>query len=180
MALSTPPRFELHLPWSVSLKEAGLLLVVSMLATGGWWLSSGARLPLQADSTVYELELEAPLLSVTEALTFYDEGVHLFVDTRDETAGQTIPGSLFIRAATFDDDLLENFDFMFPEDALILFGNGNLTRTSNIAARLKARGYENLHILQGGLSGWQSGGGDISVTDQSITDESVTDQGAGS
>ena len=169
-ASRTESRFALHMPWSVSLKEAGLLLIASVLATGGWWYTGGFsnsdRLPLQADAAVYDLELEAPLLSVDEALVFYDEGAHLFVDTRDEAAGETIPGSLFIRAATFDDDLLENFDFMFPEDALILFGGGNLTRTSNIAGRLKERGYENLHILQGGLSGWQNGGGDTSVTDQ--------------
>ncbi len=164
MPSSTSSRFGLQMLWSVSLKEAGLLLLISILATAGWWASNSDRLPLRAEAAVYELELEAPLLTVAEALEFYEEGVHLFVDTRSETGGETIPGALFIREATFDDDLLENFDFMFPEDALILFGGGDLSRTSNIAGRLKARGYENLHILQGGLSGWQHGGGDISPT----------------
>lgn len=154
------------LPWSATLKEAGLVLLVAVLASGGWWARSTDRLPWVTDPTVYELELAAPLLVVEDALTFYDEGVHLFVDTRAETGGETIPGSLFVREDTFDDDLYDNFDFMFPEDELILFGNGNLSRTSNIAARLQGRGYENLVILKGGLSAWKSAGGDTSPTDE--------------
>jgi len=150
--------------WSVSLREAGLLLVLSILAATGWWLRSADRLPLQADPAVYELELAAPLLTVAEAQGMYDEGAHLFVDTRAETGGETIPGSFFIREATFDDDLVANFDFMYPEDELILFGNGNLTRTSNVAARLIGRGYENVIILKGGLSAWKNAGGDTSPT----------------
>ncbi len=152
--------------WSASLKEVGLLLMVSIIATGGWWARTTDRLPWVADPAVYELELAAPLIVVEDALGFYDEGVRLFVDTRSETNGVTIPGSFFIREATFDDDLLENFDFMFPEDELILFGSGNLSLTSNIAARLIGRGYENVVILKGGLAAWQHGGGDTSPTDQ--------------
>lgn len=145
-------------------REAGFLLALSLVAGTLWWAVSSERMSLQADPTFYELELEAPLLTTAEALIFYDEGVHLFVDTRDENGGQTIPGSLFIRAATFDDDLLDNFDFMFPEDELILFGDGNLSRTSNIAGRLKERGYLNVHILQGGLTAWLTAGGESSPT----------------
>ena len=114
---------------------------------------------------MYELELEAPLVTVDKARILYDEGVHLFVDTRPPAAGETIPGSLFVREASFDDDLVANFDFMYPEDELILFGNGNLSRTSNIAGRLKERGFENVSILQGGLSAWKQAGGDTSPLD---------------
>ena len=145
------------------LREAGLLLMVSVLATGAWWARSPERLPLRANPTAYELELAAPLLNVAEARVFFAEGIHLFVDTRDDTGGETIPGSLFVRENSFDDDLLDNFEFMFPEDKIILFGNGDLSRTSNIAGRLKDRGYENLHILQGGLSAWKKAGGDTSA-----------------
>jgi len=142
--------------------RSGLLLLLSLVLSVAWWGLSKDRLPLRADATFYELELEAPLLSIDQALLLYDEGVHLFVDTRDDHGGESIPGSLFIRAATFDDDLLENFDFMFPEDELILFGDGNLSRTSNIAGRLIGRGYLNVQILQGGLSAWLSAGGESS------------------
>lgn len=148
--------------WLASCKEAGLLLLVSVVATGGWWALQDERLPLVANPAVYQLELAAPLLAVTDARGLYDEGVHLFVDTRSETGGLTIPGALFIREDTFDDDLRANFDFLLPEDQFILFGDGNLTRTSNVAARMIARGYVNVEILQGGLEGWQQAGGDTS------------------
>ena len=142
------------------------MLLISVLAAGGWWARGTDRLPWVADPTVYELELAAPLLDVDAALALYDEGSSLFVDTRAETAGETIPGSLFIRETSFDDDLVANFDFMFPEDELILFGNGNLTRTSNVAGRLQERGYNNVIILKGGLSAWKQAGGDTSPTPQ--------------
>lgn len=160
----TSPR-GMAIAWKTSAKEAGVLLLVAVLATGGWWARHSERLPLRADPAVYELELEAPLVPVDIARALYEEGAHLFVDTRPPTAVETIPGSLFVREDSFDDDLVANFDFMFPEDALILFGNGDLTRASNIAGRLKQRGFENVSILQGGLSAWKRAGGDTSPID---------------
>lgn len=154
--------------WPASLREAGILLLVSLLAAGIWWARSADRLPLQAEPAVYELELAAPLVEVAEARILYDEGVHLFVDTRALNSGETIPGSLLIREATFDDDLLANFDFMLPEDALILFGDGDLSRTSNIAGRLQQRGFENLLILSGGLAAWKKAGGEISTASPEV------------
>jgi rhodanese-related sulfurtransferase len=145
--------------WPASFREAGLLLLVSVVAAGGWWARQPDPLPLAADPAVYRLELAAPLVDVAQALAHYDEGLHLFVDTRVETGGETIPGALFIREATFDDDLLANFDFLFPEDQLVLFGDGDLTRTSNVAGRLIDRGYANVEILQGGLGAWKKAGG---------------------
>lgn len=150
--------------WKTSLKEAGLLLLVAVAATALSWILRGDRLPFLADPTVYELELAAPLVKVGKALALYDEGDYLFVDTRSDPGEefQTIPGAFFIRADTFDDDLLEYFDFSGPEDHFILFGDGNLLPISNIASRMKDRGYENVFILKGGLDAWRSGGGDIS------------------
>ena len=156
--------YTIEFTWLASFREAGLVLLVSILATGAWWARTPDRLPLQVDATVYELELEAPLLTVPEALVLYDEGMHLFVDTRTDAGAETIPGAFSIRDATFDDDLLDNFDFMLPEDEFILFGNGNLTLTSNIAGRLIERGYNNIVILKGGLSAWKKAGGETSTT----------------
>jgi rhodanese-related sulfurtransferase len=167
MAASVPPGADdTRAPqsiWPASLQEAGILLIVALLAAGAWWARSPERLPLRADPAVYELELAAPLVDAAEARVFYDEGVHLFIDTRAQRTGETIPGSLLIREATFDDDLLAHFDFMLPEDPLILFGDGDLSRTSNVAGRLQQRGFENLHILAGGLSAWKKAGGETST-----------------
>jgi len=147
-----------------SFKEAGLLLLVAVLATGVSWFLRSDGLSLTADPTGYELELDAPLIQIDQALALYDEGEYLFVDARSfvEVEFQTIPGAFFIREDTFDDDLLGYFDFMGPDDHFILFGDGNLLPISNIAARMKERGYENVFILKGGLAAWSAAGGEIS------------------
>lgn len=149
---------------SASLREAGVLMLVALVATGASWFLRGDGLPLTADPTGYELELAAPLLQIDEALALFEEGEYLFVDVRPDLGEefQTIPGAFFIREATFDDDLLEYFDFMGPADHFILFGDGNLLPVSNIAARMLERGYPNVFILKGGLDAWRSSGGDIS------------------
>lgn len=150
--------------WAVSVREAGLLLLLTVALTSVSWLLRDDGLPFAADPVGYELELAAPLTSTEEALALYDEGDYLFVDTRTATDGdfQTIPGAFFIREATFDDDLLEYFDFMTTEDHFILFGDGDLFPVSNIAARMKDRGYQDLLILKGGLEAWLRAGGEIS------------------
>lgn len=147
--------------WPVSLKEAGRVLLLAVIVAGGNWVGGSASLPLVADPTVYELELSAPLVTIPRALELFDEGVHLFVDTRPVRPGSepTIAGAFVIREATFDDDLLALFDVLYPEDPVILFGDGDLVGTSNVAARLQDRGYHDVQILEGGLRGWQEAGG---------------------
>lgn len=150
--------------WSASLREAALLLAVAIAVTAVSWLVRPDGLSLQADPMTYELELAAPLVGTEDALLLYDEGIHLFIDSRPRPAGEfdTVPGAIFISEATFDDDLLEYFDFMTPEDYLILFGDGDLFPVSNLATRFKDRGYTNLLILKGGLDAWRKAGGEIS------------------
>lgn len=164
MAPAVPAAARAHAWWRAPVREAGLLLLIALLATGVSWYLREDGLPLVANSTGYELELEAPLVAVEEALAHFDEGEYLFVDTRGAVLEefQTIPGAFFIREDSFDDDILHNFDFMGPSDHFILFGDGNLLPVSNIAARMKARGYENVFILQGGLAAWRAAGGEIS------------------
>lgn len=148
---------------SASMKEAGLLLLLAALVTGlSWWLRADS-LPLTADPTVYELELAAPVVEIGDAIPLFDEGVHIFVDTRpgDPQGRETIAGSFVIREASFDDDLLAYFDDLYPEDPIILFGRGDLVGTNNIAGRLLARDFSDVQILRGGLHGWQSAGGDV-------------------
>lgn len=148
-------------------REAAFLLLVTVVATAATWALRTDRLPLVADARTYELELAAPLVSPADAIVLYDEGAHLFVDTRDLEPGSapTIPGALPIRAATFDDDLYELFDFMTTADPLVLFGDGDLLATNTIASRLFDKGYLDLLILDGGLEAWRKGGGEIREAD---------------
>lgn len=139
-------------------------MLVAVVATSVSWILRSDGLPFTADPTGYELELAAPLTGIDEALALYEEGDYFFVDTRPGVEGdfQTIPGAFFIRAESFDDDILANFDFMTPEDHFILFGDGDLLPVSTIASRMMDRGYPNLLILKGGLAAWRKAGGDIS------------------
>ncbi|PJA73882.1 hypothetical protein CO151_10860 [bacterium CG_4_9_14_3_um_filter_65_15] len=155
-ATSPPGKLNLRRP----LMEACALSVIVLAVTAVSWALRPDRLPLSADPTFYKLELDAPLIATKQAVALYDAGTHLFVDTRPGPIGATptIPGSVPIRQDSFDDDLLDLFDFITPEDPLILFGDGNLSLASSIAARLKARGYVDLEILSGGLEAWRAAG----------------------
>ena len=150
-----------------ALREAVFLVLLAVLATAVTWAVRPDRLPLVADARVYELELPVPLVDTATALALYEEGAHFFVDTRGLESGSapTIPGALPIRAASFDDDLLDLFDFLTTEDPLVLFGDGDLNATANIAARLLDRGYVDLLIFDGGLKAWEKAGGEIRPAD---------------
>ena len=148
-------------PWRPAFKEAALLIFAALVLTAVSWLLRPDGLPLVADPAVYELELVAPVVEIPAALEFFDEGMHLFIDTRpiEPNSQPTIAGAFIIREATFDDDLLALFDDLYPEDPVILFGDGDLVGTNNVAGRLQARGFVDVQILRGGVDGWQSAGG---------------------
>lgn len=146
-------------------RQAFLLLAISAVLAAGLWLVRSPRVPLRADPADYELELAAPLIEVAEARRFYDEGLHLFIDTRSAGADsvQTIPGAFVIRPDSFDDDVLSLLDIIVPEDQFILFGSGNLALANNVAARMVQRGYPNVALLKGGLDAWRAAGGPLSM-----------------
>jgi hypothetical protein len=146
------------------LREAAGLLLVAVIVTGLSWVLRTDSLVWRADPTTYEMELSAPLVDLPEALRLFDEGDYLFIDTRAGAAEAevTISGAFIIREKFFDDDLLVLMDDLFPEDPIVLFGNGELSGVSNITNRLQNRGYENILILRAGLHGWQKAGGDVS------------------
>jgi rhodanese-related sulfurtransferase len=139
-----------------------MLLLAAVAATALSWALRGDRLPLPGDTTVYELELAAPLVQPDEALRLYDEGDVLFADTRAGTVGQSvIPGAFPLRQDSFDDDLLAVFDFVEAETPLLLYGDGSLGVTSSVAARLVERGYTDVRILAGGVAAWRNAGGEV-------------------
>jgi len=144
--------------------QAGLLLAAAILLTVLSWSLRPDRLPLRADTSVYELELAAPMVDMATALALYEEGLHVFVDTRPTAAaaasGLAVPGAVPVRQDSFDDDLLAVFDFMGPDDPLVLYDDGGLLGASNIAARLVERGFGDLSIMAGGVAAWREAGGE--------------------
>lgn len=150
--------------WAASCRQAALLLLLAAAGTAAVWAAREDRLPLAADRDFYELELPASLVDIPLALTLFDEGDRLFIDTRSDRTDPpvTIPGAFLIRAATFDDDLYELADTVYPEDPLILFGNGDLRRVAYVADLLLARGFEDILIMRGSLAAWLDQGGELS------------------
>lgn len=152
--------------WSRILREAGVLLLATLVVTAVSWSLRSDRLPLRANPAVYELELAAPLVQPAAALALYDEGEVLFADTRtDPGSGAIIPGAFPLRPDTLDDDLLAVFDFLESETPLLLYGDGSLVVTSGVAARLIERGYADVRILAGGMAAWRKAGGEVRLND---------------
>ena len=151
--------------WAASCREAALLLLVAAVATAVTWAFRDDPLPLTADRDFYELEAPAPMVEIGQALPLFDEGDRLFIDSRpDHDAGRTtIPGAFRIRSKSFDDDLYELADIVYPEDPVILFGSGDLRETVFLAELLLARGFEDVLIMRGGVTEWQNQGGEVST-----------------
>lgn len=147
------------------LVEAVVLVFVALIVTGLSWVLRSDSLPWQANATAYEMELSAPLIEISEALRLFDEGDYLFIDTRRNAAEveSTISSSFMIRESSFDDDLLALMDVLYPEDPMVLFGNGELSGVSNITNRLQELGYENILILRAGVNDWREAGGPVSA-----------------
>lgn len=150
------------------LREAGLLLLVSLLLAGVSWLVRTPRLPLRADESDYAIRVDFPVVPAADALGFYDANSHIFIDARPGADDHdAIPGSMAVRQDSFDDDLLEIHDFLMPEDPLLLYGDGNLLALAAVAARLQERGYSDLTLMEGGLVAWRKAGGPVNGTESS-------------
>jgi len=147
--------------WITAVREALLIGGASVGLAAATWVARPDRLPLRAQAEIYELELAAPIVPVTEALAHFTAGTHLFVDVREETDGGEIPGAFRVRSSTFDTDLAEVRDFLYPEDNLVLYDGGVMQAASAAAARFQERGYANVVILQGGLTAWRTAGGQV-------------------
>ena len=145
------------------IREALVLAVLTLILAAGAWLMRSPRLPLRADMSRYELDLGFPVVAAGRALEFYEEGSHIFVDTRELPPESVayIPGAFFIRASNFEDDLREVLDFIYPEDPLILYGTEQLQAPGAVADRFVQRGYEVTGILSGGIEAWQKAGGPL-------------------
>jgi sulfur transfer complex TusBCD TusB component (DsrH family) len=152
-----------HFPPSPFWREALLLIGVSLVLAAASWFVRTPRVPLVADMELYSLDLGVPVITPADAVPLFEAGVHMFVDTRADAADlATIPGCFIIRQDTFDDDLREVFDFLHPDDPLILYGDGNLLMLSPVLERLKARGYTDMQVMRGDPAAFRDAGGELS------------------
>jgi rhodanese-related sulfurtransferase len=152
--------------WSTAVREALLIGGASAVIAAVVWLARPDRLPLRAQAEIYELELAAPVVPAAEAVAFFEAGDHLFIDARENTAGGEIPGAFRVRSSTFDADLAEVHDFLYPEDKLVLYDGGVMQAADAVAVRFQERGYANVTILQGGVAAWRVAGGPLAGGDE--------------
>ena len=143
-------------------ESAALLAIALVLAAAAWAIRR--PLPLRADQKTYELELSAPLILPAEAVACYQAGSHFFVDAREGDLDATphIPGAFAIRLTSFDEDLAAAMEFFYPEDALILYSDGDLQTLAALAERFRERGYTKLSLMAAELSAWKAAGGELS------------------
>jgi rhodanese-related sulfurtransferase len=164
--MTTARKIKLY-PKSPLWRDLALLLGATVVLTAGTWLVRSPRMPLHADFSLYELELDAPVMQPADAIAAYEQNTHLFVDTRNIAIDpRRIPGSFSLRPDTFEDDLREIYDFLVPEDPLVLYGDGNLILVSNVVKKMQERGFENVSILSGGLIAWDQAGGELAAIEE--------------
>lgn len=99
---------------------------------------------------------EAPTLNV-EAARRLDASV-LWIDARSETEFQAdhIPGALWLNETNFESGLDALLDRWSPRSTLIVYcGSTACNASQQLAARLKASGFESVYVLEGGWRAWQ-------------------------
>lgn len=125
------------------------------------WAVNPDRLPLKADISSYELEINFDLVNAVDAVQMLNDNAAVLVDVRSGELELQLPGSFPVRQESFDDDFRDLFDFILPEDKLLLVGNGDLMILSAIAERISERGYKNLVLMRDDISAWQHAGGEV-------------------
>ncbi|MBC8426081.1 rhodanese-like domain-containing protein [bacterium] len=145
------------------LREAGVLLLVTLVLATLAWALRPPRLPLRADVALYELDLGFAVVDPTAAMADYENNTRIFIDTRaPDPLAPRIPGAFPVSQARFEEDLREAFDFLLPEDPLLLFGDGNLLLLSAVASRLQEKGFTDITLMSGGFEAWCAAGGALS------------------
>jgi rhodanese-related sulfurtransferase len=142
-------------------RELGILLLISLAVSILAWAINPGRLPLKADIASYELGINFDLVNAVDAVQMLNDNAVVLVDIRSGEPEIRLPGAFPVRQESFDDDFRDLFDFILPEDKLLLVGNGDLMSLSAIAERISERGYKNLVLMRGGISAWERAGGEV-------------------
>ncbi len=125
------------------------------------WAVNPDRLPLTADISSYELEINFDLVDAVDAVQMLNDNIVILVDVRSGEPALQLPGSFPVRQESFDNDFRDLFEFILPEDKLLLVGDGDLMILSAIAERVSERGYKNLVLMRDDISAWQQAGGEV-------------------
>ena len=142
-------------------RELGILLLISLAVSILAWAINPDRLPLKADIASYELGVNFDLVNAVDAVQMLNDNAVVLVDIRSGEPEIRLPGAFPVRQESFDDDFRDLFDFILPEDKLLLVGNGDLMSLSAIAERISERGYKNLVLMRGDISAWERAGGEV-------------------
>ncbi len=142
-------------------RELGILLLISLAVSILAWAINPGRLPLKADIARYELEINFDLVNAVDAVQMLNDNVVILVDIRSGETEIKLPGAFPVRQESFDNDFRDLFDFILPEDKLLLVGNGDLMSISAIAERISERGYKNLILMRDDISAWEHAGGEV-------------------
>ncbi|MCP4144781.1 MAG: hypothetical protein GY752_05790 [bacterium] len=142
-------------------RELGILLLISLGVSILAWAINPDRLPLKADFASYELGVNFDLVNAADAVQLLNDNAVVLVDIRSGEPEIRLPGAFPVRQESFDNDFRDLFDFILPEDKLLLVGNGDLMSISSIAERISERGYKNLVLMRGDISAWEHAGGEV-------------------
>ena len=96
-------------------------------------------------------------VSIAQATQLFNQGKTLFLDVRDETEFATghVREARNIPQKLLADKLGELAKFK-AKTVVVMCATG--VRASKAAGQLKAAGFETVHILEGGVTAWQSQG----------------------
>ncbi|MBV8634822.1 MAG: rhodanese-like domain-containing protein [Burkholderiaceae bacterium] len=124
--------------------QNNILLFVLALVSGGMLLW-----PL--------LQKRGSKVSILQATQLFNQGKTLFLDVRDEAEFATghVREARNIPLKQLTDKVGELAKFK-AKTVIVMCATG--VRASKAAAQLKAAGFETVHILEGGVTAWQSQG----------------------
>lgn len=142
-------------------KESFILLLISIAVAIIAWAVNPNRLPIAADETLYKLDVKYEVVDAQTAVSMYNNDLIILIDVRSSVIDKKIPGAFYLRQDSFDDDYLELFEYITPEEKLLLLGTGDLMVINAIADRLAEKGYSNLVLLGGDIKAWQNAGGEV-------------------
>lgn len=109
----------------------------------------------------YQKEIDAPAISVKEAMELFNSGKVKFIDARAEEDYKKghIPKSINLYQEEFDVHYEKVRDKISPEDEVVTYCGGEDCELSLFLARLLAeKGYKKIKIFFGGWEQWKEAG----------------------